>query len=70
MKDSEPETTVRSALLGPTQSRWGRELARGACQECGGQCAPECGIHPAGCIFGGWDGYWMICDGCELDHGE
>lgn len=45
-------------------------FVRGDCPECGGQCAPECGTHPLGCIFGGpGTGYWMIADGCELDHG-
>ena len=45
----------------------------GECPDCGGQCAPECGEHPLGCIFGGFSeatSYWMIADGCELDHGE
>jgi hypothetical protein len=43
----------------------------GGCPECGGQCSPECGLHPKGCIFGGLGaGYWMIADGCDLDHGE
>jgi hypothetical protein len=61
---------IRSMKLGPTLSQYRRELARGNCPECGGQCSPECGIHPKGCIFGGMDPYWMICDDCKLDHGE
>lgn len=48
-----------------------QESAVGDCPDCGGQCAPECGLHPLGCIYGGFGyGYWMIADGCELDHGE
>lgn len=44
----------------------------GDCRTCGGQCdGPECGLHAAGCIYGGFSrGYWMIADGCPLDHGE
>jgi hypothetical protein len=61
----------RSLRIGPPQSRWPRsELAQGGCPDCGSQCAPECGKHPAGCVFGGLDCYWLIADGCELDHGE
>ena len=43
------------------------------CPECGGNCAPECGRHPAGCIFGGPDwgkGYWLKAQGCPLGHPE
>jgi hypothetical protein len=48
------------------------EMTPGDCPECGQQCAPECGMHPLGCIFGGgWScGYWLIVEGCDLDHGE
>lgn len=57
--------------LGPVMSTWGRQAKDGDCDECGGQCAPECGLHPAGCVFGGLsDPYWLIADECELDHGE
>jgi len=43
----------------------------GKCLECGGDCSPECGIHPMGCIFGGFsDGYWLIAEGCKLSHEE
>lgn len=31
----------------------------------------EDGKHPAGCIYGGFScGYWMIAEGCELEHPE
>ncbi len=41
------------------------------CPECGGNCAPECGLHPAGCIYGGFSvGYWTRTEGCTLNHGE
>ena len=41
------------------------------CPECGGDCAPECGLHPAGCVYGGFsEGYWLKADGCERNHGE
>ena len=40
-----------------------------SCRECGGNCAPECGRHPAGCMFGGFSvGYWTRATGCTLDH--
>lgn len=45
---------------------------RGGCADCGGQCDGDngCGSHKAGCVFGGFGhGYWMIADGCALDHG-
>jgi hypothetical protein len=40
------------------------------CAECDGDCAPECGRHPKGCIFGGPDGasYWTVFGDCELRH--
>lgn len=47
--------------------------APGLCPDCGGQCAPECGLHPLGCVYGGFSAftaYWLIADGCTLDHGE
>jgi hypothetical protein len=56
--------------FGPTQTQRRRELAKGDCPECGHQCAPECGRHPLGCVYGGPDGYWLIAEGCDLDHGE
>jgi hypothetical protein len=57
--------------IGPTASEFKRALARGACAECGGECSPECGAHPLGCHWGGSpNGYWIIADGCKLDHGE
>lgn len=64
-------TEALKVRIGPTQDKWGRELSKGSCQLCGGQCSPECGTHPNGCTYGGFGfGYWLISDGCELDHGE
>ena len=43
------------------------------CSHCGGDCAPECGRHPAGCIYGGfsiYSSYWLVAEGCTLSHGE
>lgn len=43
------------------------------CLECGGNCAPECGRHPLGCIFGGstrLTSYWLVVPECTLSHGE
>ena len=46
-----------------------KEMLKEKCPECGGDCAPECGRHPAGCTFGGTgDGYWLIMDGCDRPH--
>lgn len=59
--------------IGPVCREWVGVQPKGECPECGGQCAPECGIHPKGCIFGGFTeatSYWMIAEGCELYHGE
>jgi hypothetical protein len=42
-----------------------------SCPDCGGNCAPECGQHPEGCVYGGFScGYWMIVEGCKLEHWE
>jgi hypothetical protein len=39
------------------------------CEDCGGNCFPECGKHPKGCIYGGFSyGYWLVAEGCKLDH--
>lgn len=44
---------------------------RDPCPNCGDDCAPECGRHPAGCIYGGSSvGYWLIADGCDRRHSE
>ena len=43
------------------------------CPECGGDCSPECGVHPKGCHYAGFThatAYWLVAEGCELDHGE
>lgn len=65
-------TTMR---FGPELSSedWGRleGYGRGSCKDCGGECSPECGLHPKGCFYGGFSkGYWMIAEDCELFHGE
>jgi hypothetical protein len=59
--------------LGPMKKDWIGKEPDGECKECGGQCSPKCGIHPAGCIYGGFTdetAYWMIADECDLYHGE
>ena len=59
--------------IGPemSSSEWNAKNPKGGCKECGGQCAPECGRHPKGCVFGGFSyRYWLIAEGCELYHGE
>lgn len=48
-----------------------RDIDAEACPDCGGDCAPECGRHPAGCTYGGFTeatGYWLVVDGCGRDH--
>lgn len=52
---------------------WLDRWPSGICQSCGGQCdGGECGLHAAGCVFGGPNGgaYWLIAEGCDLWHGE
>ena len=42
------------------------------CPDCGGDCAPECGRHPMGCVFGGFtevSAYWLVTEGCPRKHG-
>ena len=41
------------------------------CETCGGDCDPECGRHPMGCLYGGFteaSAYWLVVDGCKLNH--
>lgn len=39
------------------------------CAECGGNCDPECGRHPAGCLYSGVTcGEWAIAPKCTLEH--
>lgn len=41
------------------------------CANCGGDCAPECGFHPLGCIYGGSteaSSYWLANEDCTLNH--
>lgn len=65
---------VKAMRLGPQHPSewWQAHTPDGDCKQCGGQCGfKDCGIHPAGCLFGGFgEGYWMIVDGCPLFHGE
>ncbi len=59
--------------MGPLKRDWKGAEPKGGCPECGGQCDPECGKHPAGCLYGGFTretGYWLISDECKLYHGE
>lgn len=59
--------------IGPMVKEWKNNPPKGDCPECGSQCSPTCGMHPNGCIFGGFTeqtSYWLIADGCELYHGE
>ena len=63
---------VHTATIGPIRREWQGEEPDGDCAHCGGQCAPECGLHPKGCIYGGFTeatSYWLIVEGCELYHG-
>lgn len=66
--------TVIKISFGPEHPYdwWEKNSPPGECQECGGQCdGGDCGIHAAGCVFGGFSqGYWMIAEGCPLFHGE
>lgn len=45
-------------------------MSEKTCPECGGNCAPECGRHPKGCIYGGpaYEPYWLIAVDCKLEH--
>jgi hypothetical protein len=64
---------IKYFRLGPEKRDWKGEEPKGNCPECGGQCSPECGLHPKGCIYGGPTEetcYWMIAEDCELYHGE
>jgi len=65
--------TAQLMRIGPLRKDWHGEEPKGLCLDCGGQCAPECGRHPAGCFFGGFSeqsSYWMIAEGCPLYHGD
>lgn len=60
--------------LGPLRMEWPHDPPNGACAECGSDCdGEECGLHVAGCIYGGpteQTAYWLIAEGCPLYHGE
>lgn len=70
MVKSKQDWISRRLRIGPIQRDWVGEEPKGECAHCGGQCAPECGLHPIGCVYGGLEGYWLIVDGCPLYHGE
>lgn len=65
----------RQMIVGPSRDQWpnGAAMPPGDCGQCGGQCFPECGKHPKGCIYGGFTRqteYWTYSPDCELYHGE
>lgn len=69
MTDDQPN----DCRIGPEYKDWKTKGVKGDCPECGGQCSPECGLHPAGCVYGGFTeetSYWIIVEGCNLFHGE
>jgi hypothetical protein len=56
------------ARIGPLRVDWPDEGPRGDCPDCGGQCAPECGVYPLGCIYGAPTtptSYWLIAERWE-----
>lgn len=59
--------------IGPLVRDWPHEDPLGDCSHCEGQCdGPDCGLHAAGCIFGGptdSTSYWMYAESCPLYHG-
>ena len=43
--------------------------AQPVCCECSGNCDPECGRHPKGCLYGGTTcNVWDIAPTCRLPH--
>ena len=59
--------------IGPTRINWVGEEPHGDCKGCGGQCEGDCGLHPAGCVYGGFTeatSFWLIAKDCQLYHGE
>lgn len=64
---------MQSLRIGPAlpSSEWDKG-PEGDCQQCGGQCdGDDCGLHAAGCVFGGFGyAYWLIAEDCPLWHGE
>ena len=68
-------TETRRLRIGPGVKDWPHAAPKtGCCQDCGEDCdGDECGLHAAGCIFGGFTrqtAYWLIAEGCPLYHGE
>ena len=60
--------------IGPLRKDWLKEEPKGSCKQCGGECdGNDCGLHKAGCIYGGFTAqtsYWLIAENCPLYHGE
>lgn len=64
---------VRTLTIGPEHPSawWEEHRPRGECEHCGGDCdGDDCGLHAAGCVFGGLGyGYWMYDENCPRFHG-
>ena len=60
--------------IGPLRRDWPHDTPAGDCAECGGDCdGDDCGLHAAGCFYGGFteqSSYWMIAEGCPRWHGD
>jgi hypothetical protein len=65
---------IRTLVIGPEHpvSWWDEHTPKGDCEMCGGDCdGDDCGLHAAGCVFGGFSyGYWMFDPECPRFHGE
>lgn len=63
-----------SLRMGPLRYLWSHDPLPGDCPECGGQCdGDECGLHAAGCVYGGPTSqlcYWLYAEDCPLYHGD
>lgn len=44
------------------------QQAQSPCAQCGGNCWPDCGMHPEGCVANSSAGGWMIIAGCLREH--
>lgn len=60
--------------IGPLRKYWPKDEPKGDCKHYKGECdGTDCGLHKAGCIYGGFTSqtsYWLIAEGCPLYHGE
>ncbi len=66
-------TEPQQMSIGPLKKDFVSGRPKGECPECGSDCAPECGRHPAGCIWGGFTevtSYWLVAEGCDRFHGD